>query len=208
MYKLFSPLPTKHWLPLLIVLAALFGGCARHEYTGLVFDDPQPALEIIGTDYDGAPFLLSDYRGKLSLIFFGYTYCPDICPMTLANVSQAYKELEAESSDLVEDLNIVFITIDPERDTPARMAEYVPLFNPRFHGVYVPQDELGAVKSAYGVYAEKSDLPEGQTEAEYLMDHTAGVYVVDRQGNLRALFKHDIPSPALVSDLKALLKLR
>lgn len=128
--------------------------------------------------------------------------------MTLANVSQAYKDLEAESSNLVQDLNIVFVTIDPERDTPERLAEYVPLFNPNFHGVYVPQDQLDAVKSAYGVYAEKSQLPEGQTEAGYLMDHTAGVYLIDRQGNLRALFNHDISSQDLARDLKALLKLR
>jgi protein SCO1 len=208
MHRLFSPLPTWYWLPLLIVLAALMAGCVRHEYTGLVFDDPQPAAEISGTDYDGSPFQLSHYRGKLSLLFFGYTYCPDICPMTLANVSQAYKDLEAESSNLVQDLNIVFVTIDPERDTPERLAEYVPLFNPNFHGVYVPQDQLDAVKSAYGVYAEKSQLPEGQTEAGYLMDHTAGVYLIDRQGNMRALFKHDIPSQDLARDLKALLKLR
>lgn len=202
------PVTTNYWLPLLIVLTALLGACSRHEYTGLVFDDPQPAAEISGTDYTGEPFLLSDYQGKLSLVFFGYTYCPDICPMTLANVSQAYKTLEAESADLVQDLNIVFVTIDPERDTPERLAEYVPLFNPNFHGVYIPQDELDPVKSAYGVYAEKSQIPEGQTEAGYLMDHTAGVYVVDRQGNLRALFKHDTPAQDLVDDLKALLKLR
>jgi protein SCO1 len=208
MHRLFSPLPANYWLPLLIVLAALMGGCARHEYTGLVFDAPHPAAEITGTDHDGSTFRLSDYRGKLSLLFFGYTYCPDICPMTLANVSQAYKEMEAESPDLVKDLTVVFVTVDPERDTPERLAEYVPLFNANFHGVYLDQDQLDPVKSAYGVYAEKSQLPEGQTEAEYLVDHTAGVYLIDRQGNLRALFKHDIPSQDLVRDLKALLKLR
>ncbi|MBX2998681.1 MAG: SCO family protein [Caldilineaceae bacterium] len=208
MFRLFSPFFRTCWLPLLIVLTTLMAGCARHEYTGLVFDDPQPAAEIMGTDHDGSTFRLSDYRGNLSLLFFGYTYCPDICPMTLANVSQAYKEMEAESPDLVKDLTVVFVTIDPERDTPERLAEYVPLFNPNFHGVYIAQDQLDPVKSAYGVYAEKSQLPEGQTEAGYLVDHTAGVYLIDRQGNLRALFKHDIPSQDLVRDLKALLKLR
>jgi protein SCO1/2 len=142
------------------------------------------------------------------LIFFGYTFCPDVCPLTLANVAQAYKQLEIESAALVEDLNIVFVTIDPERDTPERLAEYVPLFNPNFHGVYIPADELSPVKSAYGVYAEKSDLPQGQTAAGYLMDHTSGVYVVDRQGNLRALFRHDTDPQALAADLQALLKLR
>jgi protein SCO1 len=208
MYKRLPLFPTEYRLALLIVLAVLLGACSRHQYTGLVFDDPQPAAEISGTDHDGSPFLLSDYQGELSLVFFGYTYCPDICPMTLANVSQAYKTLEAESSDLVQDLNVVFVTIYPERDTPERLAEYVPLFNPNFHGVYVAQDELDPVKSAYGVYAEKSQLPEGQTAAEYLMDHTAGVYVIDRQGNLRALFKHDVLPQDLVADLEALLKLR
>lgn len=208
MLKLSFPLSIQSWLPLLFVLALVLGGCSQHQYTGLVFDDPQPAAEINGTDHDGSPFRLSDYRGKLSLVFFGYTYCPDICPMTLANVSQAYKTLEAESPDLAQDLTVVFVTVDPERDTPERLAEYVPLFNPNFHGVYMPEDELEPVKSAYGVYAEKSQVSADQTAANYLVDHTAGVYVVDREGYLRALFKHDIPTEDLARDLQALLKLR
>ncbi len=201
-------LPLRRTWALIFLLSLLLTGCAQHEYTGLLLDEAQPAADIVGTDVTGETFRLSDHRGELSLIFFGYTYCPDVCPLTLSNVSQAYKILEDESPSLVEDLNVVFVSVDPERDTPDRLAAYVPLFNPSFHGIYIPQDELDPVKSAYGVYAEKNTEVAGATAADYLIDHTAGVYAVDREGNLRALFKHDIQPEALAADLKALLNLR
>lgn len=191
-----------------LMLAILLSACAPHQYTGLVFQEDNPALDVVGTDYTGETFRLSDHRGELSIIFFGYTFCPDVCPLTLANMSQMYNVLEEESPELVEDLNLIFISVDPERDTPERIAQYVPLFNPNFYGLYIPAEELAPIKSAYGIYAEKNTEVAGKTAAEYLVDHTSGVYVVDRNGNLRALFKHDTDPNLIAADVKELLKLR
>lgn len=203
-----SLLPRRSALLVALLLGLLLAACAPHQYTGLILQEDSPAADIVGTDYTGEPYRLSDYQGKLSLIFFGYTFCPDVCPLTLANMSQTYKLLADESPDLVEDLNVVFVSVDPERDTPERLAQYVPLFNPAFHGLYVPAQQLEAIKSAYGIYAEKNTQVAGQTAAEYLIDHTAGIYVVDRTGNLRALFKHDTDPKLVAADVKELLKLR
>ena len=191
-----------------LVLTLMLSACAPHQYTGLILQEDSPAADIVGIDYNGEPYQLSDHRGELSIIFFGYTFCPDICPMTLANMSQVYTILEEESPELVEDLNMVFVSVDPERDTPERIAQYVPLFNPAFHGLYIPAEQLEPIKSAYGIYAEKNTEVAGKTAAEYLIDHTAGIYVVDRDGNLRALFKHDMDPQLVAADVKALLKLR
>ncbi|MCB0114270.1 MAG: SCO family protein, partial [Caldilineaceae bacterium] len=100
------------------VLTLLLSACAPHQYTALVFQEDSPAADIVGTDYSGETYRLSDHRGELSLIFFGYTFCPDVCPLTLGNMSQTYKILEDESPNLVEDLNVLFVSVDPERDTP------------------------------------------------------------------------------------------
>ncbi len=189
------------------LLVLLAGACARrHQYTGLVFDEPTAAAAIEGIGLTGEPFSLREYEGELALIFFGYTYCPDICPMTLQEMAQAYQQIEEEAPRLVEDLNVVFVTVDPERDTPERLAEYVPLFDPDFQGVYVPPAELEPIKSAYGVLAEKRVLDEAESAAGYLMDHTTGIYLVDRKGDLRAFFRGDVSAADLAADLKALLR--
>jgi protein SCO1 len=190
---------------ILLVVLVLSACASKHEYSGLVLDEPLPVTDIAGTDLTGEPFLLSNYAGEMSLVFFGYTYCPDVCPMTLAEVSRAYKMIEAESPRMVEDLNVVFVTVDPERDTPERLAVYVPLFHPTFHGVYIEPEQLEPIKSAYAVYAGRSEETKDR-ETDYLVDHTARVFLIDRQGNLQALFRHDTSAEELAADLKVLLK--
>ena len=98
------------FLLITFVLALLISACAPHQFTGMVLQEDTLAADIVGTDYTGESYRLSDHRGKLSLIFFGYTFCPDVCPLTLANMSQMYKILEDESPKLVEDLNMVFVS--------------------------------------------------------------------------------------------------
>jgi len=190
----------------LFLVAISLGACgSKHEYAGMLLDEPMPVADIEGINFTGESFLLSSYRGEMSLVFFGYTYCPDVCPMTLAEVSKAYKMIETESPRMIDDLNVVFVTVDPERDTPERLAEYIPLFNPNFHGVYVLPEALEPIKSAYGVYAGKSEDTK-DLEENYLVDHTARVFLIDRQGDLRALFRHDTTAEELAADLKVLLK--
>lgn len=196
------------WRRLLPGLLALFllAGCApAHTFTGLVFEELTPAGELRGISHTGKAFDLADLRGKVVLIFFGYTFCPDVCPTTLLEVSGAMRILAEDDPKALDGLAVLFVTIDPERDTVERLAEYVPAFHPALTGVVVEPTEFEAVKSSFGVYAAKSDVSQASA-AGYLMDHTSGVYLVDRQGNLAALFPHDTSADALAADLKVLLK--
>ncbi len=183
---------------LFLALSLLLSGCSRHEFGGLLLDDPQEAEEIQGTNWDGSPFHLSDLRGKVVVLFFGYTFCPDICPIALTNMKAAYKQL----GEPKEDVAVVFVSVDPDRDTPERLAQYVPAFNPDFYGVHAPQDALDVVKAAYGVYAEKRYLTDDESSADYFVDHTGGVYIIDREGRLRELLQHDTDPEILAGDLR------
>lgn len=189
-----------------LLLCVFLASCApKHTFTGLVFDDLQPVEDVVGISHTGESFALSDLRGKLVLVFFGYTFCPDVCPLTLANVAQAMNIIADEDPKAAQKLTALFITSDPERDTVERLAQYVPAFHPDILGVVVDPARFDAVKSSFGVYAEKSDVSQS-SQAGYLIDHTAGVYVIDPNGNLLALFPHDTPADVLAADLKALLK--
>ncbi len=199
-----NPAPPR-LLPLLLLLIFV-GGCApKHTFTGIVFDDLQPVGELRGTNHTGQPFDLVNLRGKSVLVFFGYTFCPDVCPTTLAEVSSALRMLAKDDPKAAESLAVLFVTIDPERDTVERLAQYVHAFHPDILGVVVEPSQLDEVKSNFGVYAEKSDVSHSSA-AGYLMDHTAGVYLIDGDGNLAALFPHDTPADVLAADLKVLLK--
>lgn len=190
---------------LFFVIVSLSGCAPAHTFTGVVFDDLQPVGELRGTTHNGTSFDLADLKGKLVLVFFGYTFCPDVCPMTLADVSGAMRIIADEDPKAADSLAALFVTIDPERDTVERLAQYVPAFHPDILGIVVDPSALEEVKSAFGVYAAKSEA-NVSSAAGYLMDHTAGIYVVDRKGNLLALFSHDTPADVLAADLKVLLK--
>lgn len=193
-------------LLLLLLSTLVVSGCRdNHTYTGQLFEDRLPVGEIHGVSHTGEPFDLADLQGKYVLLFFGYTFCPDVCPTTLLEVSDALETIADGGSRAADSVAAVFVTVDPERDTVERMAQYVPGFHPQIIGVVVDPNELEAVKSSYGVYAEKSDVGEASA-AGYLVDHTAAVYVIDREGNLAALFAHDTPADAMAADIKALLR--
>ncbi len=189
-------------IPMIAILAA---GCApKHEFTGMVFDDPQPVGDLRGTDQTGKPFDLADLQGKTVVVFFGYTFCPDVCPLTLANVAGAMKSIAADDPQAAQKLVALFVTVDPDRDTVERLAQYVPAFHPNILGIVVDPALLDQVKSSFGVFAEKSDVSQSSA-AGYLVDHTAGIYVLDGKSNLLALFPHDTPIDVLAADLKELL---
>ena len=191
------------WVGLLLVISVLIGGCGEaYTFRGTPYDPVIPAPEITGTNLDGTAFRLADVKDKVKVVFFGYTFCPDVCPLTLANMKNVYESLtEAEQAQLA----VVFITIDPERDTPERLASYVGAFNPAFYGVQLDDTALAQVKQDYGVYAEKRVLAASQSAADYLMDHTAFVYVIDKDNNLREIFSHDAPKADIAADVKHLL---
>ena len=194
-------LKQKHLFIIGLLLALSLAGCGRsHEYAGTLLDPPRPATDFLGVNWDGNPFQLSDLQGKVVLLFFGYTSCPDVCPTTLAEMQRIKQQL----GDAAQELAVLMVTIDPERDTVERLAQYIPAFDSTFYGVVLDEANLVQVKSAYGIYAEKvkSDIAQ---DANYMMDHTGYTLVIDRAGNWRVLYSYGTDADAIVEDLRYLL---
>jgi len=189
------------FLFLLAVGAAVFVFAKPASFRGTTFAEPYPvAADIDLTRSDGSRFRLSELRGDVVLVFFGYTACPDVCPTTMAELRQALSELKAQD---VERVKVVFVTVDPDRDSPERVQEYVDQFNPAFIGLSGSKTDLEKVWSEYGVYREIADE---QSAAGYIVNHTARVSLVDQQGNLRISFSFDTPVEDIVHDLKLILQ--
>ncbi len=150
------------------------------------------------TDHNGRTRTLADFRGKVVAIFFGYTHCPDVCPTTLSDFAGAMRQL----GPLAERVQVLFVTVDPERDTPELLKTFVPAFNPSFLGMYTDADTLRELAKEYKVVYQKTSV---KAPDDYLMDHTAGTYVYDPQGNLRLLIPYGSSSDAIAQDLKTLL---
>ncbi len=151
-------------------------------------------------DPDGKVRTLADFKGKVVLMFFGYTQCPDICPTTLTEMQQVMALLGPQSDKV----QVLFVTVDPERDTAAILKQYVPAFDPRFLGLR-PADDAALEKVAkdFKIYYKK--VP-GTSPGSYTMDHTAGSYAFDPEGRLRLYIKHAQGPETLAHDLKELLK--
>ena len=189
------------FLFLLAIGVAVFVFAKPASFRGTTFAEPYPvASEIDLARSDGSRFRLSELRGDVVLVFFGYTSCPDVCPTTLAELRQALSELNAQDVDRVK---VVFVTVDPDRDSPERVQEYVDQFNPAFIGLSGSKTDLEKVWAEYGVYREIADE---QSAAGYIVNHTARVSLVDPQGNLRISFSFDTPVEDIVHDLKLMLK--
>jgi protein SCO1/2 len=150
------------------------------------------------TDHNGKPRTLADFRGKLVVMFFGYTQCPDACPTTMAELAGVMQQLGPQA----EQVQVLFVTIDPERDTQALLAQYVPAFDPRFLGLYGNEAATATVARDFKVFYAK--VP-GKVQGEYSMDHTDGCYVFDREGKIRLFMRRDKGGVAMLHDLKQLL---
>jgi protein SCO1/2 len=169
------------------------------NFRGTTYAEPYPiAPEIELTRAAGKGFQLSQVRGKVVALFFGYTSCPDVCPTTMAELKQALEKLGTRS----EQVQVLFVTVDPQRDTPERVQEYVDHFNPSFIGLSGSEPDLAKVWNEYGVFRQVVD---GTSAAGYLVDHTARVTLIDQQGNLRVSFPFDTPVEDVVHDLNLLL---
>ena len=151
-------------------------------------------------DTNGNTKTMADYKGKVVVVFFGFTQCPDVCPTTLTEMDEALKLLGPKADKV----QVIFITVDPERDTASVLAQYVPAFNPRFIGLR-PADEAGLEKLAkdFRIYYKK--VP-GSKPGSYTMDHSAGSYVFDQNGQLRLYIKHAQGPEVLAHDLKNILQ--
>lgn len=168
------------------------------ELHGTLIEPPIPAADFTLTSADG-PVRLEDMRGKVVVLFFGYTFCPDVCPTTMVRLGQAMELL----GDDAERVQVVMVTVDPERDTPERLAQYVRAFHPSFLGLTGTEEEINAVAATYGIYHAKA---EGSEATNYLVDHTSTVTVIDRNGGVRLLWPFDVPAEGYANDLRALLR--
>ncbi len=184
------------WLPLLLMAAC----SPAYRFHGTLFEPPQPAADFALTDQNGQTVRLSAYRGQVVLLFFGYTHCPDVCPTTLTQ----FKHLRARLGNQAERVRFVFITVDPERDTPEYLRAYLAGFDPSFIGLTGPIADLEAVWNRYGVYRQKQVISD--TAAGYLVDHTARIYAIDTRGNLRLTWLMDTDTADLLQDVRHLLE--
>jgi protein SCO1/2 len=171
----------------------------NYTYQGVLIDPPAPAAEFELTDQNGELFTLSKQNDKIVLIFFGYTNCPDVCPVTLSE----YKRIKKGLGDQAEDVRFVFITVDPERDNTERLKTYMENFDPSFIGLTGDQESLEVVWEDYGVYQEKR---EGGSASGYLVDHTARIYTIDKNGNWRLNYPFGMETSKVIDDLNHLLK--
>lgn len=186
-----------------VVLAAALAlaGCApsgpsfrNTDVTGASF-----GRDFALTGHDGKPRALADFRGQAVVVFFGFTHCPDVCPTALATLAQAKRQLGADGAKV----QGIFVTIDPERDTPELLRNYVPAFDASFLGLRGDAEATAAVAKEFKVLYRKAP---GATPDTYTMDHSAGMFVFDPQGRLRVFVSHGAGADALAHDLRELLR--
>jgi protein SCO1/2 len=178
----------------LALLAACDAG-PKFKSTDITGADYGKTLDL--TDHNGNPRHLEDFRGKAVVVFFGFTHCPDVCPTTLADMAQVVKSLGPDGGKV----QVLFVTVDPERDTPEALSKYVPAFDPRFLGLSGDLEQTRRVAKDFKIYFEKR-----KTGNTYSIDHSAQSYVIDPQGRLRLFVRHDRISSDLPDDLKTLLR--
>lgn len=188
------------WAPVALILTAALAGCVRSDphyalknITGLV-----SPLEFHLTNQDGQPVTAADYRHDVVVLYFGYTECPDECPTTLTMLANALHSLGPQASQV----RVLFVTVDPSRDTTAVLKRYVTNFDPQFVGLRPDQDELTALSKRYRIsyHYEKPDK-----DGSYEVDHSSAVFIFDRAGRARLLAHSDNTSQQVASDLHRLL---
>jgi protein SCO1/2 len=185
------------WIAL-ITIGWWLAACA-HQFSGVAPSPISPAPDFVLTDEQGQPFKLSDLRGKWILLAYGYTHCPDVCPLTLSHLRDVKKSVDPDG----EDVQVVFVTIDPERDTPDIMQKYVghfdKLFPQKFKGLSGTPAEIAAAAQPYSVKYEKKET--GSADG-YSMNHTAEIYLIDPQFNWRMTFPFGIKAEEIAADLQ------
>lgn len=193
------------WLGIGLVagIAATAAAVLLQPYTlrGSEIDPSVPAPEIVLSSTHGGEYKLSEQKGQLVLIFFGYTSCPDVCPITLSEM----RELRSRLGDQAQEIDFVYITVDPDRDTLDHMTNYLNAFDPEVIGLTGSETDLEPVWAPYGVWRE---IEEGATAAGYLVGHSSRLYLIDRSNHLRATYTFGTPVDDVEADLHHLLKER
>lgn len=191
------------WLRATVVAAALaLAGCQPAQqpvFRGTDLTGTEFARDFRLTDHNGRVRTLADFRGKVVAVFFGYTHCPDVCPTTLSAFAAALEQLGPQA----ERVQVIFVTVDPERDTPEVLRQFVPAFNPAFLGMYTDPASLRQLAREYKVVYQKTGV---KAADDYLVDHSAGTYVYDTKGDLRLQIPYGSAPDAIAHDLKALME--
>ncbi len=197
-------MPKRQLLITILAAVLVIGGLAVYQLTlppvmhGGVIDPPKPMPDFTLQSANG-PVRLSDFRGKVILMFFGYTSCPDICPLTLANFREALNNLGENASQV----QVVYVSVDWKRDTPEKVSSYAAAFRPDFVGLTGTQDEIDAVTRDYMIHYQ---INEPDENGFYTVDHTATALVLDRDGNLIMTWPYGLTPSDLLDDLKVLIR--
>jgi protein SCO1/2 len=179
-----------------LAMAAAATAAGRATLKAGAFDPPAAVPEIALVSSHGGTLSLARYRGKVVLLEFGFTNCPQVCPMTLATLAQARRQLGAEASKV----QVVFVTVDPQRDDAARMRAYLKGFDPTFVGGTGTPAQLAAVRARYGATAQRKAVGDS-----YTVGHSSSVYLIDTKGRLRGMMPYGRPAADYVHDVRALL---
>lgn len=193
----------KRWL-WLILLAGLLAGCgeakqAAVQMHGAVFDPPRMLTDFTMKSTEGTDFTLSQHKGQTILLYFGYRSCPDFCPTTFAELNQIYAALKQPKDKL----KVVFVTVDPDRDTLDNLTLYVHGFNEDFIGLRDDGDGLKQLMKQFGVVAEKRQV--GDSPLSYLVDHTASLFLITGDGQLKVQYLYGTSYRDVLADLKTIL---
>jgi len=194
---------TTIWRSSVVLLALLVAACSPQapKFRSTDIAGADFGKEFVLNAPDGKPRSLADFRGKLVVLFFGYTHCPDVCPTTLADLAAVMKQLGADASRV----QVLFVTVDPERDTPEVLAKYVPAFDASFLGLSGDPAATQRAAKEFKIFYEKRP---GGAPGAYTVDHSAQSYVLDSQGRLRLFVRQDRIAQDLAEDLRTLLKER
>ncbi len=197
---------TKKWMRLMALFVAVLvmAGCAAppHEFSAATLDPPQPVPDFTLTAMqDGVEteVSLSDFQGEYVFLYFGYTFCPDVCPITLANLARVREQLGEDADQM----QVIMVTVDPERDSPEQLADYVTRFDPTFVGLSGTDLDITAAGQPFGLYYARN---EGSAATGYLVDHSSRTFLIDPDGNARLAFSHDTPDEAILADLRYLME--
>lgn len=190
-------------LMVFLLLAFMIGGLGAcsidetHEFAGAVLEEPEPLPDFTLAAENG-PVSLSDFRGQYVFLYFGYMYCPDFCPTTMSKLANVHREL----GDDADRMQVIMVSVDPERDTLAALARYAEAFNPTFMGITGTREEIDRVGEPYGLFYQRH---EGSTAAGYLVDHSTRTYLIGPDGRALVAYPHDATAEAILADLRWLI---
>jgi protein SCO1/2 len=192
----------KAWAFLSLLCTALAVGAAETGLRSGVFDPPRMAPDFSLRGSNGSEVKLSSYRGKVVALGFGYTHCPGVCPTTLAFLAEARQKLGA----IGKEFQVVYVTVDPERDDEEHLRKFLASFDPTFVGVTGGPGRLADVRKAYGISVSDKMFVDGQPKSNYFLDHSSYVYLIDRAGKLRAMMPFGVTVDDIEHDAQTLLR--